>query len=127
MASTTTLQQANASKATTGTLMRSELSVALGLLRLWPLWVAVAIFLGATFAAYQVPHTYTIDIGSPSDGAYARNFHGRLIDTDTGPNYRWSDVYGYVLFPGLGGSRPFTVTMTFDTARKASAQVIVNG
>src|SRR5207249_8936460 len=41
--------------------------------------------------------------------------------------YRWSDVYGYVLFPGLGGSRPFTLSVDLDPPRPAPVTLIVNG
>src|SRR3712207_6848277 len=42
-------------------------------------------------------------------------------------SYRWSDVYGYVTLPGVGGGRPFTVSVELDPARTASIKAIVNG
>ncbi len=90
-----------------------------------PLWGFLASLLAGVVANYQIPRTYSVDVGSPRDEAYVRNFHGRLSDGSNA--YRWSDVYGYVLFPGLGGSRPFTVTLQLDPVRKAKVTVIVNG
>src|SRR5207253_9261288 len=75
--------------------------------------------------AYQAPHSYRVDVGSPRDQAYIRNFHTRL--SEPGHSYRWSDVYGYVSFPGLGGSRPFTVSVELDPARDAPVTLIVDG
>jgi hypothetical protein len=117
----------NSGKPIQRALLRAEAATWLGLLRWWPMWLALGLFVAAMVAAYQVPHRYAIDVGSPSDEAYVRNFHTRLTDTSTGPTYRWSDVYGYVVFPGLGGSRPFTVTVTLDSGRQAPVQIIVNG
>jgi hypothetical protein len=75
--------------------------------------------------AYQRPGTYVVDVGSRQDQAYTRNFHARL--EEPGRTYRWSDVYGYVSFPGVGGSRPFTLTATIDAQRPARVEVHVNG
>src|SRR5215212_3858894 len=73
---------------------------------------------------YQVTRDYSVFVGTPQDQAYVRNFHARL--DDSGHPFRWSDVYGYVLFPGLGGSRPFTLTMDLDPGRTAPVTAIVN-
>src|SRR5437879_1791665 len=79
-------------------------------LLLWlPVWIVLALALFGMLAAYQIPRSYTIEVGTPQDEAYVRNFHARL--EEGGRAYRWSDVYGYVLFPGLGGSRPFTLSV----------------
>ena len=90
-----------------------------------PLWLLLALALAGQIIAYQTTHTYSIPVGSPGDQAYVRNFHGRL--DDNGRPYRWSDVYGYIALPGLGGGRPFTVTLTLDPGRPAPVTVIVNG
>ena len=121
------LLRPNAGKPPLSALLRAEAATWLALLRWWPMWLALGLFVASMVAAYQIPHSYTIDVGSPSDEAYVRNFHTRLTDNSAGPTYRWSDIYGYVLFPGLGGSRPFTVTVTLDTGRQAPVQIIVNG
>ena len=42
-----------------------------------------------------------------------------IVLDDQGRPFRWSDVYGYVLFPGLGGSRPFTLSVALDPGRPA--------
>ena len=95
------------------------------LLLWWPLWLALAAVVAGLVAAYQVPRQYSIGVGTPSDQAYVLNFHPRL--DDNGRPYRWSDVYGYVRFPGLGGSRPFTMDITLDPGRTAPVTLIVNG
>src|SRR5690348_5279438 len=86
-------------KPSRGTLLRVEIATWLGLLRWWPMWAALGLLLASMVVANQIPHRYVIDVGSPSDEAVVRNFHTRLSDSDAGPTYRWSDVYGYVLFP----------------------------
>lgn len=95
------------------------------LLRWFPAWLLVVLVLTGAVVAYQAPRTYTVNVGAPQDQAYTRNFHTRL-DED-GHNYRWSDVYGYVLFPGIGGSRPFTLTVTLDPAHSAPVGLFING
>lgn len=106
-------------------LLRGEGRTLLALLRWWVFLPVILIFLGACFWLYQTSGNYVVDVGSPSDEAYTLNFHTRLSDGPT--TYRWSDVYGYLLFPGIGGSRPFTATVTVDTARTAPLQVYING
>jgi hypothetical protein len=105
--------------------LRGEVATWLRLLMWWPTWAAVAgVALGLT-VAYQVPHTYVVDVGSAHDQLYVRNFHGRSEEET--PSYRWSGVYSYVAFPGLGGSRPFTASLTLDPERTAAVTIIVNG
>ena len=106
-------------------LARSEIGVAWWLLRWWAIWVALLLFLAGLVVAYQSPRSYTIEVGQPSDEAYVKNFHARL--DDNGISYRWSDVYGYVALPGLGGSRPFTITIMLDTERQSPVKIFVNG
>jgi hypothetical protein len=89
------------------------------------MWPSLAFVVALAVVAYQVPGTYVVDVGSPSDQAYTRNFHTRL--DESGRTYRWSDVYGYVNFPGVGGSRPFTVTVVLDPERTAPIEIHVNG
>jgi hypothetical protein len=90
----------------------------------WPLLPLLAAFVAAVILAYQSPAGYTVDVGAPQDEAYTRNFHAR---SDTVPGYRWSDVYGYIVFPGVGGSRPFTVELAIDPERTAPVDVFING
>src|SRR5690349_5416860 len=90
-------------------LLRCEVRALLALLKWWVL-LPLVLFLAVAFLLYQTPGTYLVDVGSPPDEAYTLNFHTRLSEGAT--TYRWSDVYGYLLFPGLGGSRPFTATIT---------------
>lgn len=103
----------------------SELTVARALLLWLPIWLLLALTLAGLVATYQVPRSYVIAVGTPQDEAFVRNFHGRL--SDNGRPYRWSDVYGYLLFPGLGGSRPFTATVELDPGRTAPVTIIING
>src|SRR5947209_1522803 len=105
--------------------VKQELSFARKLLAWPPVWVVLAATLVGMAAAYQVTRDYTVYVGSPQDEAYVRNFHPRL--DEGGRAYRWSDVYGYVLFPGLGGSRPFTLSVALNPPRPAPVTLIVNG
>lgn len=95
------------------------------LLRWRSLWLLLILFTAGVVGAYQSPQSFTVNAGSPQDQAYLRNFHARLTEGEK--TYRWSDVYGYVQLPGLGGSRPFTVTLTLDPERTAQVEVIING
>ncbi len=90
-----------------------------------PVWVGVGAAVAAATLAYQLPHTYTVEVGSGQDQAYVRNFHARM--PSAGRTCRWSDLYGYVGFPGVGGSRPFTLTLTLNPGRRAPVQIIING
>ena len=108
-----------------GRWLRGEIGFALRLLVSWALWPIVLAILALAVLAYQRPGSYVVDVGSRSDQAYTRNFHTRL--EDMGRTYRWSDVYGYVAFPGVGGSRPFTITTTIDTQRPAPIEIHING
>ncbi|HET6312834.1 MAG TPA: hypothetical protein VFH60_03285, partial [Chloroflexia bacterium] len=96
-----------------------------GLLRWWGVWLVLLLVVAGSVAAYQRPATYVVDVGSRQDQAYTRNFHARL--EEPGRTFRWSDVYGYVTFPGVGGARPFTVTVALDPARPADVEIFVNG
>src|SRR3954465_14886752 len=91
----------------------------------WPLALLLAVFIGLAVWVYQAPGGYSIDVGGLSDEAYTLNFHGRSGEVT--PTYRWSDVYGYVTMPGLGGSRPFTVSTAIDPGRTAPVEVFING
>src|SRR6476619_198948 len=91
----------------------------------WPLALLLVVFIGLVAWVYQAPGEYSIDVGGLSDEAYTLNFHGRTGEVT--PTYRWSDVYGYVALPGLGGSRPFVVSMAIGPGRTAPVEVIVNG
>ena len=90
----------------------------------WPLVPLLLVFVASVALVYQTPAAYSIDVGSRQDEAYTLNFHAR---SDTVPSYRWSDVYGYIVLPGIGGSRPFTVTLTVDPGRTAPVEVFING
>ncbi|MDQ3704288.1 MAG: hypothetical protein M3437_03520 [Chloroflexota bacterium] len=102
-----------------------EVRFGLRLLRWWVVWPGLLLIVSLSVLAYQLPGTYVVDVGSPQDQAYTRNFHARL--EEPGGTYRWSDVYGYVSFPGMGGARPFTLTITLDAQRRAPIEVHVNG
>src|SRR5690242_4149854 len=101
MPSSETLAPADKPRITLRSLVVGEARTARRLLAYWPVWALLGLFILAVLVAYQTPRSYRVAVGSPSDEAYVRNFHTRLSDS-TG-QYRWSDVYGYVLFPGLGG------------------------
>jgi hypothetical protein len=91
------------------------------------LWLLLALTVGGAVLAYQVPHGYAIDVGSPADQAYVHNFHDRRDDA-SGRTFRWSDAYGYVILPGTGGGVPFTVTLTLNPGQPdAPLTLIING
>ena len=117
--SSRSLQMGSAPSATVWTRalrgLLDELAIARVLLAWLPIWLLLIGFLVGLAVAYQIPHSYSIDVGSPRDQAYVRNFHTRLAEP--GHVYRWSGVYGYVSLPGLGGSRPFTMGVELDPAR----------
>ncbi|MDQ2807840.1 MAG: hypothetical protein M3Z04_13175 [Chloroflexota bacterium] len=80
------------------------------------LWAVLALTLGGLIAAYQVRHSYSLDLGSPSDQAYVSNFQ----DRDAEPNasdFRFSGLYSYVTLPGLGGGVPYTLSVTLKPVR----------
>jgi hypothetical protein len=100
----------------------------LGRLRRPGPWVLVALTLLAAIAAYQVRHAHDIDVGSPGDDPYVRNFHDRVADTQQGRTFRWSDAYSYLAVPGLGGGVPYSLTLTLNPGRVAvPLTVLVNG
>lgn len=105
--------------------LANEMGYGVRLLRWWVVWPVVLLAVAMSVVAYQLPGTYVVDIGSRQDQAYTRNFHTRL--EEPGRTYRWSDAYGYVTFPGAGGSRPFTLTVSLDTERLAPVEIHVNG
>src|SRR5438067_8752039 len=105
------------SRGRVGFSLGQEVAFARTMLGWLPVWALLLVALGAIFVAYQRDHNYLIELGTPRDQAYVRNFHARLSEGDR--SYRWSDVYGYIKLPGLGGSRPFTVTLDLDAARVA--------
>ncbi|HET9494763.1 MAG TPA: hypothetical protein VFR15_11075 [Chloroflexia bacterium] len=105
--------------------MRDELSALVRLLGWWPAWLLPVALAIAVVLLTQRPVAVEVDVGSPRDEAFVRNFHTRL--EQPGATYRWSDVYGYIALPGVGGSRQFTVELTLDVPRPATVTVIVNG
>jgi hypothetical protein len=108
--------------------LRNEASIIVRLLALPLLWLLLIVALLGAVAAYQVRHSYDIDVGSKADSAVVRNFHDIGSDSATGRTFRWSDAYGYVVLPGTGGGVPFTVTLTLNTGRpNVPVTIIVNG
>lgn len=107
------------------TWLRDEGAGVVWLLRWRGVWLVLLLVAVGSVVAYQRPATYVVDVGSRQDQAYTRNFHARL--EEPGHTFRWSDLYGYVTFPGVGGARPFTVTATLDPARPATVEIFVNG
>ncbi|MGI8588809.1 MAG: hypothetical protein ACR2M0_14145 [Chloroflexia bacterium] len=92
------------------------------------IWLILVLTLLGGVAAYQVRHSYDIDIGSPSDQAYVQNFQDRQAEIGTGRDYRPSGVYSYITLPGVGGDLPFTVSLTLKPGEpNAPATVIING
>ncbi len=91
-------------------------------------WAIVALTLLGAVAAYQVRHAYDIDVGSPADQAYVRNFHDREAADSGGPTFRRGDTYSFLVLPGLGGGAPYSVTLTLQPGRPdVPVTVIING
>jgi hypothetical protein len=92
------------------------------------IWGLVGVTVLGGVAAYQVRHSYDIDIGDATDQAYTRNFHERLVDDATGRSYRTLDAYGYIVLTGVGGSAPYSVTLSLNPGDpNVGLTVILNG
>jgi hypothetical protein len=92
------------------------------------IWALVGVAVLGGVAAYQVRHSYDIDIGDATDQAYTRNFHERLVDDATGRTYRTLDAYGYIVLTGVGGSAPYSVTLSLNPGDpNVGLTVILNG
>ncbi len=92
---------------------------------------ALSALLGLTVlglsAAYQVRHTYHLDLGSPSDQAYVVNFQDRDGERG-GPTFRPSGTYSYINLPGVGGGVPYTLSVTLKPARNGlPITLLLNG
>src|SRR4051794_16848541 len=110
------------------TALRTEGRLLVRLLRRPLLWLLLALTLLGAVAAYQVRHPYTVDLGSPGDAPFVRNFHDPLADTIQGRTFRWSDAYSYVALPGIGGGVPYSITLTFNPGRAdVPLTLLING
>jgi hypothetical protein len=105
--------------------IRGESATLARLLAWLPVWLLPVVLVAAVTLSTQRPMDFLLDVGSPRDEAFMRNFHTRL--EEPGVTYRWSDVYGYIVLAGVGGGRPFTVDVVLDVPRPAPVTVIVNG
>ncbi|HUS16470.1 MAG TPA: hypothetical protein VM536_15845, partial [Chloroflexia bacterium] len=91
------------------------------------IWLLLAAAEVGAVAATQVRHAYDIDVGSPADQAYARNFQERDTEAD-GRTYRPSGVYSYLVLPGVGGSVPYSLTVTLRAdGANVPAAILANG
>ncbi|MEP6776349.1 MAG: hypothetical protein ABJA50_12210, partial [Chloroflexota bacterium] len=92
------------------------------------LWILLSLTLAGAIVAYQIHYSFNLDVGTPIDQAFVRNFHDTRVEDGTGRTFRWSDAYGYVDLSGTGGGVPFDVTLTLNTGRPSvPVSVIVNG
>src|SRR6476620_10506961 len=92
------------------------------------LWILLSLTLAGAIVAYQIHYSLNLDVGTPIDQAFVRNFHDPRVEDGTGRTFRWSDAYGYVDLSGTGGGVPFDVTLTINTGRpEVPVSVIVNG
>ncbi len=60
--------------------LRGRLGAHSGLVLWLPAWVLPAVIVVFTVAVYQSPLNFTVDVGSPQDQAYMRNFHSRVTE-----------------------------------------------
>ncbi len=92
------------------------------------LWILLSLTLAGAIVAYQIHYSFNLDVGTPIDQAFVRNFHDTRVEDGTGRTFRWSDAYGYIDLSGTGGGVPFDVTLTINTGRpEVPVSVIVNG
>ncbi|HUS16500.1 MAG TPA: hypothetical protein VM536_15995, partial [Chloroflexia bacterium] len=91
------------------------------------IWLLLAAAEAGAVAATQVRHAYDIDVGSPADQAYVRNFQERDVETG-GRTYRPSGVYSYLVLPGVGGDVPYSLTVALRAdGANVPAAILVNG
>jgi hypothetical protein len=88
--------------------------------------------LAGAIVAYQIHYSFDLDVGTPIDQSFVRNFHDPRVEASVeggaGRTFRWSDAYGYVDLAGTGGGAPFDITLTLNTGRPdVPVSVIVNG
>ncbi len=110
--------------------LRDEASIIARLLVHPLLWLLLVFALVGAVAAYQVRHSYDVDVGvgRGTDRLLLSNFHDPRTETGTNRTFRWSDAYGYIDLPGTGGGVPFTVTLTLNTGRpNVPVTIIING
>ena len=92
------------------------------------LWVLLSLTLAGAIVAYQIHYAFDLDVGTPIDQSFIRNFHDPRVEDGTGRTFRWSDAYGYIDLTGTGGGVPFDVTLTLNTGRPSvPVSIIVNG
>ncbi len=91
-------------------------------------WGLIGLALVGAVGAYQVRTGYTVDVGGPGDALYVRNFYAPVLDADGSRTYRRTDVYSYVVIPGVGGGAPYSVTLTLNPGQAAGPEtIILNG
>src|SRR3954462_5356800 len=79
-------------------------------------WPALLLSLFFAVAAYQLPFSYTVKMGSPDSSLYITNFYPP--QDIQGRAARWSHAYSYVTLPGTGGNRQVRVTVDFNPSRE---------
>src|SRR5690348_15093807 len=83
------------------------------------LWLAILISVVLAAAAYQLPFTYTLEMGSPDVAPYLTNFYPP--QEAEGRAARWSAAYSYITLQGTGGNRPLRVTIEYNPRRSGIA------
>jgi hypothetical protein len=105
--------------------VREELGALVRLLAWFPVWLLPAALVAAIMLSTQKPVEFRVDVGTPRDEAFVRNFHTRL--EEPGHTYRWSDIYGYIVLPGVGSAWSSRLTLGIDVPRTEAVTVIMNG
>src|SRR6186997_1157484 len=100
-------------------------------LRLWSVWLALAIGLLAIVIAFQRPAS--LDIGADFDGPHVRGFHDREDASEGRATFRWTTDHSTIRFRGVGKPlAPAVVQIQAASGRGLGSppvlvDVIVNG
>lgn len=82
-------------------------------------WVVAALVSSiALLAAYQVPYTYSVDLGNPIDARFLAGF--QEIEADPGLNFRWTTANSSVSFPGIVQNQNYQLSIRLAAGPRPS-------
>jgi alpha-1,2-mannosyltransferase len=84
-------------------------------------WLLAALIASlALLAAYQIPYTYTMDLGDARDSFFNAGFQG--VEDDPSLNFRWTTPNSSLVFPGVVQNLNYLLTIRLaEGPRPASA------